>query len=175
MQTKTNSGSSDATSSFGHHVLDIDCLAEAARIEEQIRVVVSRQLHRRGAIVAVSGGIDSSVCLALAVRSLGAARVLALLLPERDSPSQGTAQAQALCGHLGVEYRIEDITPALLALGCYRRRDEAIRKVFAQFTPGCRSKIVSPTSTWWWRRPMEPSTSSACRWMCTWPSWRPPT
>ncbi len=72
------------------NVLDLDLEAEAARISDMLRNSV-RSLRRRGLVVAVSGGIDSSACLALAVRALGAKRVFALLLPERDSSPTSTS------------------------------------------------------------------------------------
>jgi NAD+ synthase len=122
-------------------VLDIDCAAAAQHIEAALRQQIGRQLHRRGAVVAVSGGVDSALCLTLAVRALGRQRVLGLLLPERESPPDDTARGRRLCEALGVECPVEDITAALEALGCYRRRDDAIRALFSEYGPGWRSKI----------------------------------
>ena len=50
-------------------VLELDYEAEANNICTRIRETVSKVLHRRGLVVAVSGGIDSSTCLGLAVRA----------------------------------------------------------------------------------------------------------
>src|SRR6266481_9674770 len=71
-------------------VLDIDCAAETALIAARLVEIVGRVLRRRGVVVAVSGGIDSSVCAALAARAFGRERVLALLLPEHDSSREST-------------------------------------------------------------------------------------
>ena len=78
----------------------------------------------------VSGGIDSAVCAALATRALGPDRVVAVLMPEADSDPSSTERGRELCDQLGLKYEVEDIAPALAALGCYRRRDAAIRRVF---------------------------------------------
>jgi NAD+ synthase len=43
-----------------------------------------------------------------------------------------------------VSTAIEDITAVLQGFGCYRRRDEAIVRVFPQYAPGWKSKIVLP-------------------------------
>jgi NAD+ synthase len=127
---------------LGPQVLDLDCAAEGDRIARWMVDTVARRLHRRGLVVAVSGGIDSSVCAALAVRALGPGKVFALLLPERDSSDFSTRRGLALVQHLGVAHEVFDIAPALEALGCYRQRDEAIRRVFPAYGEGWKSKIV---------------------------------
>lgn len=123
-------------------VFDIDYLAEADRIGEGIRAALRDILHRRGLVVAMSGGIDSSVCAALAVRALGTKKVFGLLLPERDSSSASGARGRALAEHLGIEYTVHDIAPALEAIGCYDWRDAAIRSVFPDYGADWRNKIV---------------------------------
>jgi NAD+ synthase len=124
------------------NVLDLDYAAEAERIARHVRDAVARTLHRRGLVVATSGGIDSSVCLALAVRAVGAQRVLALILPERDSSADSAVRARLLAAHLGVRVEEQDIQPALAAIGCYAWRDAAVRRVLPGFGEGWRFKIV---------------------------------
>ena len=103
---------------------------------------VSRTLHRRGAVVGVSGGVDSAVCAALAARAFGPERVVAVLMPEADTAEGSTARGRALCEQLGITWVLEDIGPALTALGCYHRRDEAIRRLFPDYGAGYRQKIA---------------------------------
>jgi NAD+ synthase len=129
---------------FSNDVLAIDAEAEATRICEAI-VSDLRGLHRRGAVVAMSGGIDSSVVVALCVRALGPAHVLGILLPERDSSSDALRLGRLLAGHLGIDHVVEDIAPALTAMGCYDRQVEAIRMVVPGYGPGWRCKIVMPS------------------------------
>ena len=95
--------------------------------------------------MAVSGGIDSSVVAALAARALGKERVLALLLPERHSSEETLRFSRLITQHLGVEAVLEDISPILEAFGCYRRQEQAIRRVVPDYGPGCKSKIVLPS------------------------------
>jgi NAD+ synthase len=116
--------------------------AVVGSICSRLREILSRELSRRGLVVAMSGGIDSSVCAALAVKALGADKVFGLLLPERDSSGSSTDRGKLLAEHLGVRYEIHDIAPALDAIGCYRWRDEAIRRVFPQYGQGWRNKIA---------------------------------
>ena len=67
------------------NLLKIDVQKETERIAASIRELVFKQLRRRGAVVGLSGGIDSSVVASLCVRALGKDRVLGLFMPEADS------------------------------------------------------------------------------------------
>ena len=131
---------------FGPESLRIDEAGEVARISEKIRAY-ARSSRRRGAVVAVSGGIDSSVVAALCVRALGPERVFALQMPENESAEETLAISSELIASLGVDSAHEDISGILEAFGCYRRRDAAIRKVFPEYGPGYRSKIILPSVT----------------------------
>lgn len=127
--------------------LRIDAPAEIERITGALRAQLSRQLRRRGVVVGLSGGIDSSVTAALVCRALGSERAFGLLMPEGESADETTALGQRVATHLGMHAQIEDITPLLEAAGCYRRRDDAIRSVVPDYGPGWRSKIVLPSVT----------------------------
>ena len=126
----------------GPGVFALDCLAEADRICSWMVDTLAHKLRRRGFVVAMSGGIDSSVCAALAVRAVGPSKVFGLLMPERESSPTSTERGRLLAQHLGITHELFDIAPALEALGCYRRRDEAIRRVFPDYGPEWRNKIV---------------------------------
>ena len=123
-------------------VLEIDGGTVVDQICVRLREILSRELSRRGLVVAISGGIDSSVCAALAVQALGPDKVFGLLLPERDSSSSSTARGQQLVAHLGIRHELQDIAPVLEAIGCYRWRDDAIRKVFPDYGAGWKNKIA---------------------------------
>lgn len=123
-------------------IFDLDYDAEIEHICTGLRAALSKELHKRGLVVAMSGGIDSSVCAALAVRALGPKKVFGLLLPERDSSSQSTERGTQLAQHLGVEYQKHDIAPVLEAIGCYQWRDDAIRAVYPEYGAGWKNKIV---------------------------------
>jgi NAD+ synthase len=125
--------------------LRLDAEAAVAEIVAGLSDAILHRLRKRGAVVAVSGGVDSSVAAALCVRALGAERVLALLLPESESSAETADLSVLLVEHLGVEAVTENITPVLEAAGCYRRRDEAIREVVPRYGAGWRAKIVLPS------------------------------
>ena len=131
-----------ADAALDARILELDAEAEVARIAARVVAQVAREFRRRGVVVAISGGVDSSVCAALAVRALGPAKVFGLLMPERDSSPTSLERGRRVAGMLGIAHEVEEITPALEALGCYRRRDEAIRSVFPGYGEGWKSKIA---------------------------------
>jgi len=132
------------TTAFSADVLNIDAAAVSAVIETEIRDIVLQRLNRKGVIVAISGGIDSSVVAALCIKALGSTRVLGLILPEADSSPDSLYFANLLAQSLGLRTHLEDIAGILTAAGCYQRRDEAIRKVIPEYKDGYKCKIVLP-------------------------------
>ena len=123
-------------------LLSFDKDAEITCTTEKIRDILRSHLHKRGLVVAMSGGIDSSVCAALAVKAVGAGKVFGLLMPEQDSSPDSVHKGRLLAEHLGIEHVVQDIAPTLEAIGCYRWRDDAIRVVCPDYGAGWKSKIV---------------------------------
>lgn len=104
-------------------------------IAEQLREDILQRFKRHGAVVGISGGIDSSVCLALAVKAFGPEKVLGIMLPEKDSSPESEILARELATRFGVKAIKEEITGALSGFGCYERRDEAVKRVFPEYDP----------------------------------------
>ncbi len=125
-------------------VLRLDPASETERIVAAIRDIVFDRLKRKGAIVAVSGGIDSSVVAFLCARALGKERVFVLFLPETDSSSESLRLGRMVAEALDVRAVVEDISPVLQAARCYERRDESVRTVFPEYGEGYKCKIVLP-------------------------------
>ena len=131
---------------FSKQMLEIDPKIETERIISELRNSVRQLMHRYGGVVGVSGGVDSSVVLALCARAFGSNRVVAIAMPEKDSEPESERLARLVADHFGVELIMEDITPALDGYGCYSRRDEAISRIFPEYDAdsGYKAKIVLP-------------------------------
>ena len=124
--------------------LRIDSPTVVSRITAALRAQLASSLKRRGLVVGMSGGVDSSVCAALAVAAVGPKRVLGLFMPERESDPESLRIARSFAADLGIEHTTEDIAPILEVTGCYRRRNEAIRRVVPEFTDDWGCKLALP-------------------------------
>jgi NAD+ synthase len=131
---------------FSKNDIRIDPGRETDRLVEAMRRVVGGNLHKRGAVIGISGGIDSSVCLALSVKAFGPERVLGITMPESDSNPESARLARTLARTFGVQYLVEDMTAALAGFNTYRRRDEAMKNVFPEYDATYRAKIVLPSA-----------------------------
>jgi len=125
-----------------HRWLQFDMEQAVREITRRFREAVTLTLSRRGAVVAVSGGVDSSVCAALATEAFGKDKVYGLILPERDSSPSSRLLGEELCRQLDIPYEVKDIAPTLEAIGCYAWRDNAIRMVFPEYGPDWKNKIL---------------------------------
>lgn len=124
-----------------HKWLQFDPAAETEKICKGLRDALI-DFKRRGFIVGVSGGIDSSVTLALCVKAVSAKRVIALQMPELHSAGETLDLSGIVADAFGVRKVHEDISGILAALGFYHRYDEAVRLAIPEYGKGWKSKIA---------------------------------
>ena len=137
----------NANGVFSADALKLDAARAVDQITTAIRDQVLKDLRRKGVVVGLSGGIDSSVVAALSARALGKDKVLALLMPERESSEDSLTLGRLVADILGINALVEDITPILEGARFYERRDETIRSVSPEYGPGYKCKIVLPGVT----------------------------
>ncbi len=133
--------------SFSENVFNLDCAACVSAITQELRRHLSATFRRKGYVVAVSGGIDSSVTLALCAKAVGPERVLALQMPERHSAEETLFLSGRVAETFGVRTVHEDISDTLSAVGFYKRYDDAVRTVVPEYGENWKSKIVLPSVT----------------------------
>ncbi len=129
---------------FDKDALNIDPAAVTEELVANLRRDVRQTLRRSGAVVGISGGVDSSVVLALCVSAFGPKRVVGVMMPEKDSSGDSIVLARKLADQFGIETAVEDMTGALVGFGCYARRDEAIKRAFPEYDPSYKAKITLP-------------------------------
>jgi NAD+ synthase len=126
---------------FSKESLRIDCAEQVRLISREIQRLLA-SFRRRGLIVGLSGGIDSSVTAALCVQAVGRERVFGLHMPDRHSAEDTLALSRSVASHFGFDSAEEEITGMLEAAGCYSRQEEAIRGVIPEYGAGWKSKLV---------------------------------
>jgi NAD+ synthase len=131
--------------SFSKNDINLDVQKETDKIVKQLKDDVFHRLKKRGVVVGISGGLDSSVILALCVQVFGPKRVVGIMMPEHDSNPDSTKLATTLADKFGVEYVVENMSDALAGFKCYERRDEAIKNVFPEYTSDYKAKITLST------------------------------
>jgi len=125
------------------HLENIDEVIE--KICLKLKEDVYKRFRRFGGVIGVSGGIDSSVTLAIATKAFGPDKLLAIMLPETDSSPESELLARELADKFGVKSIVENISGALDGFGCYRRRDEAVKSVIPEYNPTIdKMKVIIP-------------------------------
>ncbi len=127
---------------FSPDLLRIDCDAELAAICGTIREALGKRLRKRGLVVGISGGVDSSLTAALCARAVGGDKVIGLQMPERHSAEDSLGLSSLVADQLGIRKVHADITPVLEAVSYYDKYDEAVRGAVSEYGRGWRSKIV---------------------------------
>lgn len=129
---------------FSKDILKINCASEAERIIVFIRGQM-QSMHRKGIVIGLSGGVDSALSAALSVKAIGKEKVLALLLPDKESSPQSEEFGSKQAKLLGIESMTVDITPVLKAFGTYEKRDAVARSIYPEFSDSHKLKITLPS------------------------------
>ncbi len=122
-------------------LLRINCEQEVEKITAALRNTLIT-FRKKGYVVGVSGGIDSSVTLGLCVRAIGAERVIALQMPEKHSADETLDLSALAADTYKVTKYHEDISGTLEAVGFYRRYNECVQTAIPEYGDGWKSKIT---------------------------------
>lgn len=129
---------------FSKDILTMDVQKTCQEICDFIKDQVFNQFRKEGAVVGISGGIDSAVVSALCVKALGKERVLGLFLPERESSPKSLSYGKLLAQKLQIRTELLDITPVLESFGVYQKKEEVVKRIFPEYNPRYKFKMGLP-------------------------------
>lgn len=128
-----------------HDLIKITDLEKAVnKITDFIRCEVRDRFQKSGAVVGLSGGIDSAVTASLCAKSLGAERVFGLIMPEKESETTSQLHAQKLAEKFNIKTEIINITSILDSFGVYQHKESIIKSKFPDFNESCKYRVVVP-------------------------------
>jgi len=129
---------------FSKTVLDLDPSFEISRISDFIRLMTFKNFKRKGAVIGLSGGIDSALVAELCVQALGKDKVLGMLLPEKESNPISLEYGQKQAENLGIQTVTVEITKQLESLNLYERRNAVIKRIFPEYNELYKFHVTLP-------------------------------
>lgn len=130
---------------FSRDVLRIDPAGQLEKLSGFIVEQLNTVFRRKGAVVGLSGGIDSACMAAIAVHAIGKEKVVGLVLPEMESNPISSEYAIRHAETLGIEYRQINITSTVDSVVSYQWRDEFVQRLIPEYEPGYKYNITLPT------------------------------
>jgi NAD+ synthase len=109
-----------------------------------IKNEISNKFQRRGAVVGLSGGIDSAVTTALCVRAMGHEKVLGLIMPEKESEPESQILAKQFANKYNIKTETIDISSILDSFGVYENKEKIVKEKFPNFNKNCKYRLVVP-------------------------------
>lgn len=125
-------------------IKNMDAVVES--LKDFIKDQIQNNFNRKGAVIGISGGIDSAVVAALCVKALGPDKVLGLIMPEKDSNPQSKLLAELFCKKFNIKTEVVDMTPILEKYDVYNIRDNVVRKNFPNFDSFSKYRLVIPNN-----------------------------
>jgi len=128
-----------------HEFIKIKNVEESVNnICDFIKNEISNKLQRSGAVIGLSGGIDSAVTAALCVRAIGSEKVLGLIMPEKESEPESQVLAKQFADKYNIKTEIIDITSILDSFGVYKNKEKIVKEKFPNFNNDCKYRVVVP-------------------------------
>lgn len=109
-----------------------------------IKNEISNKIQRNGAVIGLSGGIDSAVTAALCVKAIGTEKVLGLIMPEKESEPKSQILAKQFADKYNIKTEIIDITSILDSFGVYKNKERIVKERFPNFNSNCKYRVVVP-------------------------------
>jgi NAD+ synthase len=113
-------------------------------VTDFIKNEVFEKFQKSGAVLGLSGGIDSAVTCGLCVKSLNPEKILGLIMPERESDPQSQETAENVGKEFNIETKVVDITNILESFGVYEKKENIVKEKFPDFDSECKYRVVVP-------------------------------
>ena len=114
-------------------------------IEKFVKEEILNEFQRKGAVIGISGGIDSAVMASICTRSVNPHQVLGLIMPEKESDPSSEILAKKIANQLDIKTKVIDITSILESFGVYDNKENVIKEKFSNFNNNCMYSVRVPS------------------------------
>jgi len=114
-------------------------------IEKFVKEEILNEFQRKGAVIGISGGVDSAVMASICTRSINPNQVLGLIMPEKESDPSSEIFAKKIANQLNIETKVIDITSILESFGVYENKENIIKEKFSNFNNNCMYSVRVPS------------------------------
>ena len=114
-------------------------------IEKFVKDEILNEFQRKGAVIGISGGIDSAVMTSICTKSVNPNQVLGLIMPEKESDPSSEIFAKKIANQLDIETKVIDITSILESFGVYDNKENIIKEKFSNFNNNCMYSVRVPS------------------------------
>jgi len=114
-------------------------------IENFVKDEISKKFQKQGAVIGISGGIDSAVMAAICAKAIGSEQILGLIMPEKESNPTSQILAKRLGEKFQIKTKIIDITSILESFGVYKIKEQIVKERFPDFNDDCKYRIAVPS------------------------------
>ena len=130
---------------FKNNLLEINNIEQVINsLVDFIKNQVHENFKKKGVVIGLSGGIDSSVIAVLCLKALGSKNVLGVIMPEKESNPESMQFAQNLAKKFDITTNTIDITNVLDSFDVYNIRNFIKKKHYLDFDDRCEYRIVVP-------------------------------
>ena len=114
-------------------------------IENFVNEEISKKFQKHGAVIGISGGIDSAVMAAICAKSIDPKQVLGIIMPEKESDPTSQILAKKVAEQFQIETKVIDITSILESFGVYSIKEQIVKEKFSNFNNNCKYRVTIPS------------------------------